>query len=38
MLVTLIACLGVGLSVNRWLFGRRATLGLSFGNQTAAAP
>ena len=28
MLVTLIACVSVGLAVNRWLFGRRAELGL----------
>jgi len=30
MLVTLIACLAVGLTVNRWVFGRRAALG-AFG-------
>jgi SSS family solute:Na+ symporter len=30
MLVTLIACLGVGLAVNRAVFGRRAELG-AFG-------
>ena len=28
MLITLIACVSVGLAVNRWLFGRRAELGL----------
>jgi SSS family solute:Na+ symporter len=28
MLVTLIACLGVGLGVNRFLLGGRASLGL----------
>ncbi|MCA6318159.1 MAG: SLC5 family protein, partial [Phenylobacterium sp.] len=30
MLVTLITCLAVGLTVNRWVFGRHAELG-TFG-------
>ena len=32
MLVTLIACLGVGLAINRWLFGRHASLAIPFGS------
>lgn len=36
MLVTLVACLAVGLAVNRWLFGRRASVGLSLGGPPAA--
>lgn len=37
MLITLIACVAVGLSVNRWLFGRRAQIGLSFRPAAADA-
>lgn len=37
MLVTLIACLGFGLAVNRALFGRRASFGLAFGRRAAPA-
>ena len=37
MLITLIACVAVGLAVNRWLFGRRAAIGLSFRRTADAA-
>lgn len=37
MLVTLIACLGFGLGVNRWICGRRASFGLMFGRPPAPA-
>jgi solute:Na+ symporter, SSS family len=37
MLITLIACVSVGLAVNRWVFGRRAELGLSFRRAAADA-
>ena len=38
MLITLIACVSVGLAVNRWLFGRRAEIGLSFRRTAAVVP
>lgn len=37
MLVTLIACLAVGLAVNRWAFGRKAVLGLTLAPERPAA-
>ena len=35
MLVTLIACVSVGLAVNRWIFGRRAGIGLGLAPSAA---
>jgi SSS family solute:Na+ symporter len=37
MLLTLLACLALGLAVNRWVFGRRASLGISLWGRRAEA-